>query len=453
VARRTVVDPGFGSRMRELRDLRGLSLRALAARALSNKSQLQAFEAGNDTPSVETASRIDEALGANGVLAAMVTPAAASPRPVADFGSSVSDVVRVVTDLCADDLARRGRIRQIKFSAPAFVAPAMRWLVAPFDEQVTGGGSRSVEEPDVEMVRRATAMFRGMDNQYGCGHIREPVVRFLDCEVAPRLCDGRFDQATGASLLSAASELSQLAGWASYDSGLHGLAQRYLIVALRLAMAAADRPLGAEILAAMSHQAAYLRAPVEAVDLARAAGKVAKDAGVAAIGAEAAVLEAQGLAVQGDAAACAVALDRAERALDQADRGRDPQWIAYFDEAYLSAKFGHCFTALERGDLAERFATRSLEMDGRRYRRGRQFNLALLAHAHVQAGDVDRAAEVGVEAVTAAEGLKSVRADDYLRQIAERLYPHVGLPKVNDFMEVARPRLGAVLQPAAGLGE
>ena len=113
------------------------------------------------------------------------------------------------------------------------------------------------------------------------------------------------------------AETTQLAGWASYDAGMHGLAQRYLIQALRLAAGAGDRALGAEILAAMSHQAAYLHASAEAVDLARAAGRAAAEAGIAAIQAESAVLEAQGHAVGGNEAACSAALSRAEADIRQ----------------------------------------------------------------------------------------------------------------------------------------
>jgi hypothetical protein len=325
-------------------------------------------------------------------------------------------------------------LRGVAFSAAAFIAPAMRWLTAPLDERPKGCGERLVGDPDGETVRRITSAYRTLDNQYGGGHIRESVVRFLDAEVA-ELLRGRYDGRTGTALLSAAAEATQLAGWASYDSGMGGLAQRYMIQALRLAAAAGDRALGAEILAAMSHQAAYMRAGTEAIDLARAAGRAAADAGVDAIRAESAVLEAQGHAVSGDESACAVALDRAERALDRADRTSDPQWIGYFDEAYLAAKFGHCFTALGRGDLAQRFAVRSLEMDGREYARGRQFNLALLAVAHAQSGEPEQASVVGMAAAEAAEGLHSVRARDYLADLAHRLAPHVGLPDVRAFSE------------------
>ena len=193
----------------------------------------------------------------------------------------------------------------------------------------------------------------------------------------------------------------------------------------------------------MSHQAAYLRASAEAVDLARAAGRAAADAGIAAIQAKCAVLEAQGHAAGGDEAACAAALDRAERAFDRADRTSDPQWIGYFDETYLAAKFGHCFTALGRGDLAQRFAARSLDMDGEHYVRGRQFNLALLAVAHAQTGDPEQASVIGMRAADAAEGLQSARARDYLMDLATRLAKHVGLPSVRDFAEKVRPLVQA----------
>lgn len=159
----------------------------------------------------------------------------------------------------------------------------------------------------------------------------------------------------------------------------------------------------------MSHQAAYLGASAEAVDPARAAGRTAAESGTTAIQAESAVLEAQGHAVGGDETACAAALDRAERAFDRAEHTSAPQWIGYFDEAYLSAKFGHCFAALGRGETPARFAVRSLEMDGHANARGRQFSLARLALAHAQAGDPEQAGVVGCQAAEAAEGLGSER--------------------------------------------
>jgi hypothetical protein len=80
-------------------------------------------------------------------------------------------------------------------------------------------------------------------------------------------------------------------------------------------------------------------------------------------------------------------------------------------------------------------------MDGRHYARGRQFNLSLLAVAHVQAGDPEQASVIGMQAVEAAEGLHSARARDYLRDLAKRLAPHAGLPAVRAFNDRVRPVL------------
>ncbi|GAA0901305.1 helix-turn-helix domain-containing protein [Virgisporangium aurantiacum] len=451
-----IVDPGFARLLKELREQRHLSLRTLGRQVHCSHGYLWDLEAKGKRPSIAVAALLDAALDAGGRLSAMVREVSADSgvwsaaengsvdpsASVLEFAPDWRHGVDAVVELWRMDTQRRGALRGIGFSASAFVSPAMRWLTAPLDERPASNGERLVGSPDVEMVRRITGAYRTLDNQFGGGHVRESLVRFLDGEVAP-LLRGRYDADTGSALLSAVAETTQLAGWASYDAGMNGLAQRYMVQALRLAAASGDRPLGAEILAAMSHQAAYLRASVDAVDLARAASRAAADAGVAAIQAESAVLEAQGHAVGGNEAACASALDRAERALDRADRTGDPQWMGYFDESYLAAKFGHCFTALGRGDLAHRFAERSLEMDGRHYARGRQFNLALLAVAHVQRGEPEQAASIGMQAAEAAEGLHSARALVYLDDLAQRLARYAGLPQVQVFAERARPLLAA----------
>jgi len=436
-----VVDAGFGPYLSSLREQRGWSLRRLAPVVHCSHGHLGDLEKGRKRPSVRVAALLDEALGAGGQLAAMVrVESPADGGLAAVVASPETDGLDGALELWELDVYRRDFLAAGTFNAAAFLTPALRWLTAPATPPALVGGPRLVGMPDVETVRQMLGVFRTVDNQYGGGQIRDRLVRFLHHDVA-ELLRGRYDSATGAALLSTAAEATQLAGWATYDVGRHALAQRYMVHALQLAGAAGDRALGAEILAAMSHQAAYLRAGGEAVDLARAAGRAADDAGVGAIAAEAAVLEAQGHAVAGSAAATASALDRAERLFDQAERASDPQWLGYFDEAYLAAKFGQTFTALGRGDLALRFAHRSLDMD-ERYARGRAFNLSLVARAHAQAGEVEEAAAAGQRAVDAAEGIDSARSRDYLAEIADRLAPHAGLGPVDAYRARARELVG-----------
>jgi transcriptional regulator with XRE-family HTH domain len=66
------VDPRFGDVMRALLDERGMSYRALAARVYQSKSFLHELANGRTTPTAEVAKRLDEALGANGALVALL---------------------------------------------------------------------------------------------------------------------------------------------------------------------------------------------------------------------------------------------------------------------------------------------------------------------------------------------------------------------------------------------
>lgn len=107
--RRTVVDPRFGPRMRELRGERGLSLRALAARAYSSSSHLHRFETGQDMPTVDIARRLDDVLEASGKLAELVTNA--GPSADEDDELDALELVRrvEVSDVGPETLARLER--------------------------------------------------------------------------------------------------------------------------------------------------------------------------------------------------------------------------------------------------------------------------------------------------------------------------------------------------------
>lgn len=245
------------------------------------------------------------------------------------------------------DLDRREFLRSSAFAATAFAAPTLHAIVSsPTAAPSRASGTVAVGAPQLTFIRDMTQHLASLDNRYGGGQVRRAAVAFLDGEVAPLLTQGRFSASIGRSLTREAAELARLVGWMTHDAGRHGLAQQYLIQALHLANTAGDQALAAEVLAAMSQQATYMNEPREAVDLARGARTLAQREGLSALVAETSLMEAHGHAKAGGSAACAAALSAAETALDQADRSSEPHWISYFDEAYLSAKFGHCFREL-----------------------------------------------------------------------------------------------------------
>lgn len=228
--------------------------------------------------------------------------------------------------------------------------------------------------------------------------------------------EGRYRSDVRHELSTAVAELNQLAGWIAYDVGDTGSGRRHLRQAMHLSQDVGDDALAGEMLAGMSHQAAFARAAALATDLARAAKDNGKRSGVPALVSEASVMEAHGLALAKDTRGCLTALRESEQAFAAAQQRDRPAWLGYFDGAYLAAKFGHCFRDLGRPTDAERFARRSLDMlDG--YDRGRLFNLALLASALADQGKVEEACETGSAALRIAGDVRSVRTVAYLADL------------------------------------
>lgn len=288
-------------------------------------------------------------------------------------------------------------------------------------------GRSTVGSTDISILQEMTATFRRLDNRYGGGHARSTVAHYLAYEVQPKLRDGRTSSGIRRELCSAVAELHHLAGWMAHDTGDAKAGRMHLQQALRLCREAEDDALAAEMLAGMSHQSAFAGQPTMAVDLALAASQTAAHCGVGRLRAEAATMEAHALALVGDTRGCVSAMQAAEKAFVSHGGPDGPDWLTYFDEAYMAAKFAHCFRELGRPVEAERFARRSLEMtEG--YERGRFFNTALLASTLADQRRVEEACETATAAMAMASVLRSSRASAYLADIARRLTPHLGTP-------------------------
>lgn len=287
----------------------------------------------------------------------------------------------------------------------------------------------SHRHPEVDLVREMTGAFRRIDNRYGGGQCRTAVASYLASTVEPMLADSKAKNAARGELFSASAELHQLAGWMAYDTGQANAGRQHLRTAFRLCQEGGDDALGAEMLAGMSHHAAFHGVPESAVDLALAARQTAKRVGIPGLEAEAAVMEAHGLALQNDKKGSLAALHDAETVFSTVEGTHLPTWLSYFDEAYLAAKFAHTFRDLGMPGDAETFARRSLEMSAG-YERGRLFNTALLASILADQGKVDEACVHGSIAVKMTSSVRSVRSAAYLADVARRLAHHQTHPDV-----------------------
>jgi hypothetical protein len=290
------------------------------------------------------------------------------------------------------------------------------------------------------MLRETVAAFSTLDNRFGGGQARRSLVQFLATDAAG-LLDGAYSEGVGRMLYSAVAEATLLAAWMAYDSGVHGLAQRYFVQALRLAQAADDVLLAGSILDAMSHQATFLRRPREAVNLARAARTGTSGKATATLTAHFYTMEARALACGGDERGSQLALAQSVRLFDIRRPEDDPEWIAYFDEAELNAEFSHCLRDIGRHQEAATYATTSLTNAGASARSDFLVSMVLATGVAGQ-GDADEACRAAEVALNAGLALKSARCVDYVRQFRTAIEPYSNSAAVRTFAEsVAENRL------------
>ncbi|MGH3807583.1 MAG: XRE family transcriptional regulator [Pseudonocardiaceae bacterium] len=306
--------------------------------------------------------------------------------------------------------------------------------------------TRAVGMADVQVIREMTQTFRQLDNRFGGGRARSSLTTYLASEVLPLLRAGRYREDVRRELFAAVAELDQLAGWMAYDVGDIGSGQRYLRQAMRRGHDIGDDALAGEMLAGMSHQAARFCSPVVAVDLAQAAKDHGKRAGVPALVSESAVMEACGFALVNDVRGCLAALRESEQAFAVAQGRERPEWLGYFDDAYLAGKFGRCFRDLGRPAEAEEFARRALDMLVG-YERRRLFNSTLLASILADQRKVEEACETGLAALQMASDVRSVRTDADLVDLSRRLTPFQAEPAVQSLQEQIR----VLIQRAGGV--
>jgi tetratricopeptide (TPR) repeat protein len=306
---------------------------------------------------------------------------------------------------------------QIIVGAPphsgAWADAALAWLVrTDVDSRIERSIGRSVGLSDVEAIHATSEMFSQLDSRFGGAHARRSLVQYLSTSVAD-LLGGSYSDATGQALFTATAESTLLAAWMSYDAGVHGLAQRYFIQALRLADAAGDRLLAGSILDAMSHQATFLKRHREAANLARAARTGTRGIATATLTAHFHAMEARALALGGDRSAAEKALSEAVRVYERRQPGADPDWIGYFDDAELSAEFSHCYRDIGRHKEAVAYAERATSGASVRS----DFFVTMVKTAgQLGDGNLDQSLATLRAALDGGRTLKSARCVEYLRQ-------------------------------------
>ncbi|MPZ84861.1 MAG: XRE family transcriptional regulator [Actinophytocola sp.] len=352
------------------------------------------------------------------------------------YSENMANGLDAVARLWQADLDSAAVLLDAPANVGAWNDAALSWLVSTRRDVTGGAGKRMVGPADIAGIRSITEMFDRLDGQHGGGHARRALIEFLRTDVAG-LLHGSYSDQVGRDLFKEATQATLLGAWMSYDAGLHGLAQRYFIQALRLAQSTGERLLGASVLDAMSHQATFLGKYREAANLARAARMGTETAGSASASAHFYAMEARALARLGDAAECDRALSAAVREFERRSADDPADWFGYFNESEFAAELGHCNRDLGRAVHASTYASQSLGPTPSGYVRSDFFATMVLADAYLDQGEAEQACKVALDALRIGEQLKSARCGAYVGEFRVRLSRIEDSSTVREFIEQA----------------
>lgn len=366
------VDPRFGEQLRRLRTERGLSLRDLAGKVHHGKSFLHELQSGQKHPPAAVARRLDEALGATGILVAL------ADRPVAP----------VAGDL---DLVRYAAHRP-----------------------------RAADPAAVDALGEILGHLRRLEDTIGSA----PVIPAVGAHL--RTVEALADEARGAvrtGAVNLAGQWAQFAGWLRAATGQREQARRWYARSLEYAAEAGDDDLVASALSMRGHLAWLARQSGPLIELSAAASRYDTSPGVRALAEQ---QQARGHALAGDRERVERHLDRAHALaeLAAANPDREPRWVYFYSPQYLIVQRGLAYRLLGRHSDAVAQLTAGLAAMPSPLRQS-EFVAAYVLHlaaAHHADGNDDEAGRLLDEVRTVASMTASTRLAGDVDQLARRLH-------------------------------
>ncbi|MGW4115286.1 helix-turn-helix transcriptional regulator [Actinosynnema sp. NPDC004786] len=230
-----------------------------------------------------------------------------------------------------------------------------------------------------------------------------------------------------------AAQYAESAAWLHEDAGEDRLATYWTDRAMEWSYEADDRLMLAWTLFRRSQQATTNGDTARVIGMAQAASR---DGAMLPAPMRAAIAqqEAHGHALDGDAVAAHRALDRAHgwAALDTMGDARGGHG-SFCTSTYLELQRAHCWLILQNSRKALDLFDAVLPTLPPVYRRDRGVALGRFAMAAAAAGEPEQAAHLAEEALDIARGSGSIRTENELRLVAQRLVDHDDLSPVAAF--------------------
>jgi hypothetical protein len=387
-------------------------------------------------------------------------PATERPRTAAtDLASSwnADDVVAQISEL-----ARDHPDGTVTVSGPDLIAPALDGIRhSPGRTAGTLGVDRA-RPALMRLITQHIAELRLLDDRAGGGALN---LRYVNNElhtVLDLLRNASCEVDVHERLLLATADLAQLSGWMQWDAGNHGAGQRYLLLAIHAARAAAESPKlelrstaaesATNTLGMLAYQCAHAGRPADAVRLAEAAAKLGKAASYTTRARLAGRL-ATAHAAAGDIHAFRDAAEQARRHLDNRHRDDAPPFLYYLNAEQLDAEAGQALGHLaqfrpvestkllnEAIDLLTPLTSTGLRAE---YQRSALLHGCYLVQAHLRQHDLEAAVTATRMATERLAGVQSIRCQVLVRRLQQAFTRRARNPYVADLLPELNDALGA----------
>ncbi|MET1074370.1 MAG: helix-turn-helix transcriptional regulator [Umezawaea sp.] len=419
-----------------------------------SQAQLSRYESGeNPIDRMDRLRHFAQALGIPGDrlwfdragIQSQVGPDTGVPPDVLAAAWDASSIARSVEETARNDLAisRRAALAGAAAVAvgPALVEPLQRWL-HPLQTMSRWSSSSAISEEELVALQRVADGLSGWSGRGGFGLARKAVLGQLD-ELAERLSRAPAGPTTERAFFIGA-ELSKVAASMSWDAGLHDAAQRYYVLAVRMAKAGRNDPFAALCLAAMARQMFDLGRPEDGLELVQLAQYGTRRTATPTLQSLLLTREAWAYAQMGQVREFERVVGLAQDSFSQRKAKDEPRWLHSFDEAEMEGVIGARTRDLAAGHdprlavAAEKHIRRALDLRDPSLVRNRAFDVIGLARTKMVAGQPEEACHLINEVLPTAERLSSGRVLRKLQDFAKESERHRDLPGVQETRDAIR---------------
>lgn len=312
------------------------------------------------------------------------------------------------------------------------IAPGGKWLPLSNDAPeygVSGFNGMSLQASGEHLLKT----FLHLDDELGGDSLYLPLTKY----VARMAVSVKANPRDG---LSAYGQLNQMVGWLALDANKHAHAKRYLATAVEVGHEVGDPGLVASALGYMSLQETYRGRPQPARALAQMAYAVTSERLTPLTRTAMGARLARAHAKLGDDA-CLRVLDTMPADFTVAGESEEPAYVSYVDDVEVAAQRGACYLDLGMTDEAADALTEALGLLGTHApnrARDRVHYLSRLAKCYVLDGEIERACQVGHDALALSQTIGSARITERLEELDSALSPFDRLSCVQEFKELLR---------------